>query len=339
MRVSIHSGVAWVCLVGLLAACSSKTEAHLERFMESGSAQTTEPGPSIDPFAVATDGQVADTIHTRSFQEVAQRLGPHRTKITTRFAMTRGKHRVSLQEDDLIVQAQNGDFRVKVENKAGQGYELVYSADKLYIRNRFGPFHERSTLRGDQLRWRDSAYQGWAAVYRLFRGRLRFIKKGMVRYQGQEAIRFSVRLSKDPARLEGTPQPPAVPEGVDQYVLPIVPTPSARDRWRDHAQPLSATGSVWIDADRAVVLKVDLTGELSLPDPEEEGEIVLTVSIQHQTDGFGNPPSIAPPAADQIEAVPERIAVDTRPIDFYFGKGHVGTLGAAAGVARSKKKK
>ncbi|RLB58004.1 MAG: hypothetical protein DRI34_06240 [Deltaproteobacteria bacterium] len=54
-------------------------------------------------------------------------------------------------------------------------------------------------------------------------------------------------------------------------------------------------------------------------------------------DGFGNPPAVPPPPADQVQPVPERIEVDTHPIDFYFGKGFTATLGAPAGVAAKTK--
>jgi hypothetical protein len=328
--------------ISLLAGCGDKTQAHLERFLETKEkkpeAERAEP---IDAFAVADNPEVADRVHTMKFSEVARRLGAHRLQSRIKFEFVSPDTRAWLRENGLIVQAADGDFRIKVENDEGQGYELIFADSRLFVRNRFGPFHERDSISADHLRWRDAAYGGWAAIYRLYRGRLRFSKLGLTRYHGRDAIRFSIGLSREPPRLPGTPEPPGVPPGVTQYVYPIEPTPSDSHRWRDQARPEQARGSILVDADASVVLKVDFTGELTVPMPGGDHPIRLTVQADIQADGFGNPPSIAPPADKEVEPIPERIPVDTHPLDFYFGKGFTASLGAPAGVAadRDEKKK
>jgi hypothetical protein len=319
-------------------ACGDKTEAHLDRFLDSTTKSKTSKLETIDPFLVPDDHKVADQINMMSFSEVAERLGPHRMTAKINFGMAAPKHRASLREEDLIVLARNGDFRVKVENDDGQGYELIYSADKLYIRTRFNHFHERGTLSGDHIKWREAAYGGWSAIYRLFRGQLSFSKAGMVRHHGRDAVRFNIGLSKDKPLIGGTPKQPDVPAGVEKYILPITQTPSEKDAWRDKSKPHSAKGSILVDADCGTLLAADFSGELVFPTPNGENEMALTVKANVMTDGFGNPPAIAPPAEDKITAQPKRIQVDTHPIDFYFGKGFTSSLGAPAGVAQTKKK-
>ncbi|HUU00568.1 MAG TPA: hypothetical protein VM425_03910 [Myxococcota bacterium] len=332
---------ALFCLA-IACGCGDKTEAHLEHFLDPAAAGNASPPESLDPFAITNDGKAADRINTMDFDDVARRLGPHRTTARTRFAFAGPKVHASLREEDMIVLARNGDFRVKVENESGQGYEVVYSAKHLYMRNRYGTFHERETLAGDHLKWRAAAYGGWAAVYRLYRGSLGFTKLGMVRHNGRDAVRFSIGMSDaKPRPVAGAPASASapVPAGVTKYVLPIEPTPSERDRWRDKVKPLSASGTILVDADCGAVLGVDFSGELGLPSPGDGGEIALTVKTVLLTDGFGNPPSIAAPDEKEIRPVPERIKVDTHPIDFYFGKGFTSSLGAAAGVARDAEKR
>jgi hypothetical protein len=332
-------------LLILLAApgCGDRQrEAHLERFLDTKAEKQDYKVEPIDAFLLPEDPKTADHINTMAFSEVAKRLGPHRYRAKTSFEFQGTETRASLREDDLIVLAQNGDFRVKVENDAGQGYELLYSGGKFYSRNRFGPFHPRKILTLDHIKWRDAAYQSWAAVYRLFRGRLHFTKQELTRHHGRDALRFGISLSRDQPRLPGTPQPPAVPEGVNEYVYPIQPTPSARDRWRDNAVPQQASGSILVDADCGVILKANLTGKLTLPGPgtgkDRSGGIQLSVSAKLEADGFGNPPSIAPPGEELVKPVPERIQVDTHPLDFFFGKGFTASLGPPAGVAADRKK-
>jgi hypothetical protein len=329
-----------VLAVSLAAGCGDKTQAHLERFLDikekKPEAEKAEP---IDAFAVAENPEAADRINTMEFSEVARRLGAHRLQSRMKFEFVSPDTRAWLRENGLIVQAADGDFRVKVENDGGQGYELLYADSRFFVRNRYGPFHERGTISADHLRWRNAVYGGWAAIYRLYRGRLRFAKLGLTRYHGRDAIRFSISFSKDPPRLAGTPDPPRVPPGVTKYVYPIEPTPSASHRWRDNAQPKKALGSLMVDADVGVVLKVDFTGELSIPTPGGDHPIALSIRAEIQADGFGNPPSIAPPADKELQPIPERIQVDTHPLDFYFGKGFTASLGAPAGVAADRDEK
>lgn len=331
--ITVMLVTGWVC-----CGCLDETEAHLEQFLAPDAGPREAALEPIDAFEMPADPAIADRIHMMTYAEVARRLGAHRYEAHTRFTFDGPGVRAGLREDDLIVLARNGDFRVKVENDGGQGYELIVSDGAMYARNRHGPFHPRPTHRAQHLTWRDAAHGAWAAVYRLYRGRLRFTKQKLMRHHGRDALRFSVSLSNQQPRLAGTPAPPEVPDGIDEYVYPIEPTPSARDRWRDQARPRKASGTVLVDADVGVVLEVDFEGRLVLPAPDGTGDtIVLDVSLDTRTDGFGNPPSIPPPPEESVQPVPERIQVDTHPIDFYFGKGYTSSLGPPAGVAADKK--
>ena len=317
--------------------CGDKTQAHLERFLDTKEKKPEADKPeAIDAFSVADTPAVADRVHTMEFSEAARRLGAHRLKAQIRFDFVSPETRAWLRENSLIVQAADGDFRVKVENDGGQGYELIYAAKRFFARTRYGPFHERKTISSDHHKWRDAAYGSWAAIYRLYRGRLRFAKLGLTRYHGRDAIRFSIGLSNEQPRLPGTPKPPQVPPGVDKYVYPAEPTPSETHRWRDNAQPKKASGTVLVDADVGVVLDVDFSGEISLPSPDSQHRITLSIRAELEKDNFGNPSSIAPPAEKDVKPVPERIEVDTHPLDFYFGKGFTASLGAPAGVAADR---
>jgi hypothetical protein len=320
--------------------CGDKTQAHLERFLNTKEkAPEAEKPEAIDAFAVASNPEVADRVHTMKFSEAARRLGAHRFNAQIRFDFVSPETRAWLREDSLIVQAADGDFRVKVENDGGQGYELVYADERFFARSRFGPFHERKTISSDHQKWRDAAHGSWAAIYRLYRGRLRFTKLGLTRYHGRDAIRFSIGFSNKEPRLPGTPKPPQVPKGVEKYLYPIEPTPSDTHRWRDQAQPKKASGTVLVDADVGVVLNVDFKGELTLPSPGSKHRITLSIRAELKADSFGNPASIAPPAEKDVKPIPERIPVDTHPLDFYFGKGFTASLGAPAGVAADRDKK
>jgi len=323
-------------LAAAATGCGDKLEAHLGKFMPPASERKVDHGPPPDVYSLAEKDEVADRLAAMPFNEVADRLGAHRYRGKVRFRFSSSsRHYSSLSEDVLIVQAANGDFRIKEENDGGQGYELVSSGGRLWIRNRYGKFHERSVLDGIHLQRRDAAYDAWGAIHRLFRGRLRFTKQGLVRHYGRDGLRYAIGLSSGEPRLPGTPPPPEVPTGVTKYVYPIQPTPSDEHRWRDRAEPVKVSGSVVVDLDAGVLLKTDLQGQLDWT--HQEDKISLDVEVHLEADGFGNPPTVPAPEEKDITPLPERIQVDTHPLDFFFGKGFTASLGPAAGVARKSK--
>jgi hypothetical protein len=326
----------------LAVGCGDKREAHLERFMQPEDAQEAAKLETLDTFGLAEDLKIADRINLMSFSEVAERIGAHRCQLETRFSFSSQKTSESLKESAVIVVAQNKDFKTKLKNDADQGYELVYSSGKLFIKNLYGKFHPRSILDQDHIKWRDSAYTGWASIYQLFRGRLVFTKVGIKNQHGRDTVEYSIRLGKNQPRLAGTPEPLAVPEGVSKYVYEIIPTPADADRYRDKAEAKKAKGTLLVDVESGAILGLKFSGELTLPPPlaDVEGvhgdQISLTVSATINSDGFGNPQNIPRPSKESITPLPERIPVDTHPVDFFFGKGYTSSLGPAAGVAAVK---
>jgi hypothetical protein len=115
-------------------------------------------------------------------------------------------------------------------------------------------------------------------------------------------------------------------------VYPIQETPADRERFRDLAQPQSAQGSLLLDTETGVLLQAEITGKLTVASPEG-ARLSMQIRLRVDTDGFGNPPAIPPPNPDEVKPIPERSRTDTRPLDFYFGKGFTATLGPPAGVA------
>ncbi len=315
------------------SACGDKLEAHLGKFMDPAARRAEALPPPADAYALGESPEVADRVLGAPAREAAARLGAHRLQAQTSFRFTRGSEVVELKESTLLVQAADGGFRLKVENQAGQGYELLHAGEQLWVRQRYGKFHPRDLLEAQHLRWRDEATRGHAAVARLFRGRLAFAKQGLARHHGRDAVRYGLSLGAGPPRLPGASPPPAAPAGVTRYAYPVEPTPSDEDRWRDQAQPLEAQGSLLVDTDTGLLLELSLRGRLAWKNPGGEA-VDLQVSATLVADGFGNPASLPPPPEAEVAPIPDREVVDTRPLDFFFGKGYTSTLGPPAGVAR-----
>ncbi|RLB52378.1 MAG: hypothetical protein DRI34_14805, partial [Deltaproteobacteria bacterium] len=260
----------------LLSGCGDRREAHLERFLQPGDGGQAA-GEQLDVFSLPGDAAVADKINTRPFREVAARLGAHSYRASVHFSMSSPQGWVSLDETDHIVYARNGDFSVNLENDAGQGYQAIYSGGKFFLRNRHALFHPRGTIDGQHWRRLQEAYGGWASIYRLFRGRLGFVKGKLVNHHGRDAVEFTIGLNGGKPRLPGTTEPPPVPAGVKKYVYPIEPTPSYRDRWRDRARPVKARGRLLVDADAGAVLAIDFQGKLLIPANQDKPEFTVAV--------------------------------------------------------------
>lgn len=320
-----------------LASCGEKKQAHLERFLQPGREPAVAAPAPLDPFAMVDNPEMADRINSLGFAETVLLLGAHRFRAQVKFEFRSPQGYASLAEEDEIVVAANGDFSAKVENDAGQGFYAIYAGGHLWVQNRFAKFHPRSTLAGEHLRLAQQAFGSWAAVYRLFRGRLDFLKVGLVRIGGREAVKFSLRLSGKPPRFSARLPAAQAPEGAKNYLYAAEPTPSEQEDWRDRAHPASASGTLWADVATGVVLGVEFRGGLEVERAATGEKLELEIEASVHLDGFGQPPALSPPRADQLEPIPERIPVDTHPLDFYFGKGFTSTLGPPAGVAARPK--
>jgi len=314
-------------------SCGDKLETHLTKFGDPAAQQAAPLPPPPDAYALGESPEVAARVVGMPYREVAARLGAHRLQSKIEYTFQRGNAQVALQETALLVQAADGGFRLKVENQASQGYELLFTGGQLFVRQRYGKFHPRDLLEAQHLRWRDEATRGYAALVRLFRGRLFLSKQGLARHHGRDAMRYGIALGPGPANLPGAPAAPQPPAGVSRYVFPIEPTPSEEDGWRDRAEPQEALGSLLVDTDTGVLLEVSFRGRLAWQSPAGEA-LELRVSAAITADGFGNPPSLPGPAEGELTPVPDRLVVDTKPLDFFYGKGYTSTLGLPAGVAR-----
>jgi hypothetical protein len=328
----VRNNVWIVAVIPFIAlACGNKKERHLEKFLDPTKVQNEAPLEPIDISALPSDPSIQQRVNTIGFPEVARRLGPHRYTAEIRFTIKKDDAEAAVSESDKIELAKNGDFRTTVENNAGQGYELIFSNGHYYIRNRYDMFHEDETLSDAHLRLRDSAYGAWAAIYRLYGGRLSF-QKPIATNRGRKMMRFSIGLGASKPSVPGTKPQPSVPAGVTKYVYPIKPTLAEKYAWRDHTKPVDASGTLLVDVESGVVVNVEFDGSLAFSAPSGSNGS-LTISARITTDNFGVLPSIAAPSPDQLKPMPQRLDVDTHPLDFYFGKGFTATLGEPAGVA------
>ncbi len=342
VRTSRNAILIALALATLTGCGEKKQTAHLDKFQDPS--KKGEPAKvelaALEPSRIDSAGEVADRIHQLTFGEAFARIGPHQFHGKTHYEFEGGANKIELNEEDWIVQAKNGDFKVSVQNDADQGYELVYSQGNFYSRNRFDPFHQRQVSLDEHIQWRDAAYGAWAAIYRLYRGSLDNLVSGTERVQGRSALRVQLKLDPSQKRLKPMASPGNIPRGVTKYIYKAHPSPSDAQKWRERVVPEDGRGTLWLDKSTGVPLKGEFSGRVSFSRASGSGApMILSISTQFQADAFGGPDSIPAPPEAEVKPVPERIPVDTRPLDFFFGKGFTATLGKPAGVAAAKAKK
>lgn len=288
------------------AACKSGHEAQKqaakERFLTGNITAPVERGDSIDLAKAARDPAELEKAQLLSASAVAARLGSFRFRAHTEYRAARGRRSFTLREKLEWRQSPKGAFYTQVENNRGQGVETWWTPPKFHLRRRYGRLRERPVEGREYLKFRDDAWDAWSAVYRLFKGQLRFTEAGPVDLRSRRALRFEIALAEAPlTRIAETLKPQ--PEKIDLGDIKVAT--AARRQWRRLARPVSAEGTAELDAETGVPLRVSFRGRLTLPDREQNA--ALTVRIDHRVDDVGGAVSVRAPEGAVLEPVIRKV--------------------------------
>lgn len=277
-----------------LVACQSRREAEKraarERFEKGSVVAPVERGAEVDVTRAARDPVEMEKAHLLEAPAVAARLGSFRFRGSTEYRASRGKRREKLAEKIEWLQARDGAFATRLENSRGYGVETWWVQSRFYLRQRWGEVRERPVEAREYLKYPADAWGAWGAVYRLFKGQLKFSEAEPVTVAGRRAVRFEIALSDVPLTrvAESMRQQP------DRIDLGDIKVATAqRRRWRRAARPVSAQGTVDLDAATGVPLAVEFRGRLDLPD--EEARTELQVTVRTEMDRIGEAVTVAAP--------------------------------------------
>lgn len=302
-------GMGGVLAVSLLLACKGPHDAQnrgaKKRFLsgEMGTEtvtpaeQRTQAAAPIPAATAAGDPKEMERACLLDAPSAAALLRSFRLSGKSDYTMTRGRKKIRLRETFDWRQAQNGDFATVLENAQGHGLETWWAGRRFMLRRRYGKVRERPTEGLEHLRYPQDLFGAWASIYKLYRGRLQLRAAEKTSLGGRAAQRFEVSLASAPVTDLAERLPPH-PERMDLGDLKILT--AHRRAWRASAKPLVANGSIALDAETGVVLDVDFTGRLALPDKTEKAE--LTVALQWRMRDVGRPVEVKVP-----EAMPEPV--------------------------------
>ncbi|HET9452387.1 MAG TPA: hypothetical protein VFO83_15970 [Aggregicoccus sp.] len=302
-----RSILAVVTLSLALPACQDPVDkAAKERIFspEDPPKTVTAAAEPLPPGDVAEDARVARRILGMDTAEATERLGPHLYTADLVTEWVGGTGGVKLTEKRTLRAGAGGvagDFHGVVENSRDQGLEVLRVDGKVYARNRYGTFRQRTRDRGMAERTRAELTGALHDFDELFRGRLKLSPLGTGTHEGRSVQRYGVSLA---------PMTPGAATPPDEAELPaaLAPKNGQDETTRRRAaffalrEPRSLQGEVWVDARTSVVLKASLDGRLSVPGAAAgadagAGEAELHLTLQSARTEIGKAPELQVPTS------------------------------------------
>ncbi len=268
---------ALISALALLTACPDRADREAKARIFSPEPQRSSSAEAARvPIAVASlarDPEMARRALTMGGEEMAWRVGPHRLEATASFSWEmEGARAVKLSEKRLVEHGEGRALRLLMENDRDQGYELLRTAGRTYLRSRYQPFRERARDRGQTEQLLEELTGGLASMVRLVGARVALADGGTVKLEGRDAHRFTLGLAKEPLfSLEETGARGALPPILYPSGGPDAQTQRRLD-FATQRTPKALAGELWLDSKTGVPLKVELTAEFALNVPPRAKE-------------------------------------------------------------------
>ncbi|MBL8919506.1 MAG: hypothetical protein JNJ54_11635 [Myxococcaceae bacterium] len=283
----------------------------------------------LPPEDVASNPAVARRVLGMGAAEATERIGAHTYAATVTWEWTVGQKTLRLKETRELLAGPggvSGDFLARQSNTNDQGLEVLRLGGRVYARTTYGkdgagPYRERRRDRGIAERMREEAYGAVRDFDQLFRGRLALAAKGTQTVEGRLCWRYDVTLGP-PLLQEVKPLPAlAAPRGgADDTTL-------RRRAFFELREPKTLSGEVFVDAEKSVVVKTNLTGRIGVA--SDAGTAELRLALESSLTNIGRAPELkAPTDFLPDEDKPEGIAAALK--RFGIERGDGGTLAPAA---------
>ena len=222
----------------------------------------------IDLDKLAEKNEEIDKVNRMSIDEVAVRLGAFRFWSQSKVSMSRGKRQMRLTETSRIWQQSKGNFRVLRKNRKGEGVEMFWINQLLFVKNRYGQFRVRRSFRNEHLKQRRQAYKMWRTLYELFKPNIEIRHLGGGVLKGREVLQFGISLKAIPSspvkQVKTKVQDKKVSLG--KLKLPI----ALRKAWHHKRRPQKASGKIVVDRKVGVIISCEFEGRIDIPIKKKE---------------------------------------------------------------------
>jgi hypothetical protein len=268
-----------------LSACGSSGGTRDEDLGGLVYAERDAPEP-IDVDSAARDhGELLRAV-SLGHRHVGALVGPHRFSGTSKVAVTEGGKAVEgLDETAHIALDADGNFEATLDNSREYGRHALYVDGVMYLRPRFGKYHQRPPADDDEpARVRDEIYGNLAAYLELLGPRIEVSDGGALEVAGRSARRIT--LSAAPAER------PRPAERLSQR------------KWRESAVVRDVSGVVVLDREAGVPLHASVEGAVGFTRDGRTFEMRL--SLSHELGSIGTVEAVVAPPAEETMPTPQR---------------------------------
>lgn len=246
----------------------------------------------IDVDKLAEDGDLTWRVLAMGAPEAFERIGPFKYTASASYQWSFEKDVVAFSEKRTVEQASAVEFTVHTENDKDGGLDVIRLADRTFARSKYHKFRERKRDRGQSELVRDDAFGALHSAQTVLNNKLALTRDRVEDLGGRHAKRFGLMIAKEPLHALG-PDPWKLPP--IQYPLggPDQPTKRRAD-FANLRQPKDVSGTVWIDVETGVPLKVELTATVTAPGNETDDFATLTLKIESKLEPVGKVEVAAP---------------------------------------------
>ncbi|TNE47535.1 MAG: hypothetical protein EP343_19370 [Deltaproteobacteria bacterium] len=201
------------------------------------------------------------------------------------YVYKKGEKTLKLRETIQMEQMATGAYRLKVTNNRQKGYEVVWTNKTLYQKMRNRPFRVISNDIDDAYRWQQRAIGRWRSIVGIFGKYLALTQGGGTNLAGRSCYKYQIAMTKEVQDM------PKTPEGTAWAGK--VPDHTRGDAAKKPRLPESARGTLWVDQETGLPLKVVFKGRYTIGGSKEKMSATLNLEATYKRPTSS---SIAPPA-------------------------------------------
>ena len=247
---------------------------------------------SVDVEQASRDIQSAIVALAMPHSQVGHLIGSHRFRGTSRVEVYRGSELIeSLKDETTIDYHSDENFRATLENDQDYGRHAIFSNGKLYLRPRYGRYHERAPAQpAEPANIRDEIYSTVRAYTQPLSNSAEPRDQGTSTFASRPVRKIQLQLA-----TRGN-----------------APTEDLEHRkWRESIVVSKVEGTLQLDTETGVPLQASIRGAFTF---ERDGKpLQMRVRAEHALSDLGKvEPVSPPPAANTVQTPTQPSEVEER---------------------------
>lgn len=195
----IRSLIIFILFLSLIAISGCKCARQDNRSSKQGDIEKE----SFDLSKFESSREIQKKVFETRFSEIARRFGDAIFEQTYSLEISSGKQKIEFQNKDLIEQAKNGDYHIRVENSADKIMEVYYIDKKLYVSADGKKYFLHSDDLMEARAKRESVYAQANSFLKSYAHFIKFKADGEEDRDGVKFFRYKTDIEPKPDKGEG----------------------------------------------------------------------------------------------------------------------------------------